>query len=68
MPDNQATWNEQALRFYQDEHFDEALAAFDYALALDESLGFIWRNKSRALRALGRDAEAQEAERQADSC
>ena len=45
--------------------YDEALAAYDRALALDPKYAFAWNNKGIALRALGREAEAQEAERHA---
>lgn len=43
---------------------DEALAAYDRALALGlgQYESFAWENKATALRALGREAEAQEAE------
>lgn len=51
---------------------EEALAACDKSLALDPHSTFLWankgeawRNKAVALRALGREAEAQEAERHA---
>ena len=42
-----------------------ACQAFDRALALDPNLAFIWGNKAIALRALGRVAEAEAAERRA---
>jgi tetratricopeptide (TPR) repeat protein len=48
------------------ERFDEALAAYDEALVLRPEIANVWRKKAGVLRALGRETEAQEAERQAD--
>jgi tetratricopeptide (TPR) repeat protein len=39
-----------------------ALAAFDKALAIDPNFWVTWDQKAKALRDLGRDAEAMEAE------
>ena len=49
--------------------YQEALATFDKALALDADYPHprLWREKALALRALGRDDEALDAEAQADA-
>jgi lipoprotein NlpI len=44
------------------QHYDEALAALDHALELDASMAFAWSHKADALRGVGREAEAQEAD------
>lgn len=48
------------------DQYEEALAAFDHALQLDATQSFTWSNKAMALRALGREWEAQEADQQAE--
>lgn len=45
--------------------YDEALAAYDRALALNSKHANAWRNKALSLRALGRTAEAEAAEKRA---
>lgn len=46
--------------------YHEALTAYDEALALDPDYPRIWHEKATVLRALGRDAEAEQAEARAD--
>jgi tetratricopeptide (TPR) repeat protein len=43
----------------------EAIAAYDKALAIDPNIANAWYNKAISLRALGRSAEAAEAKRRA---
>lgn len=45
---------------------DEALAAYEQGLRFRPNHGEMWRGKAQVLRALGREAEAAEAEREAD--
>jgi Flp pilus assembly protein TadD len=47
------------------ERSEEALAAFDCALALDPTNALAWSNKAITLRRIGRNAEAEAAERRA---
>ena len=46
---------------------DKALTTVDHALSLDVELVRAWQTKAAVLRALGRDAEADEAERHASA-
>ena len=57
--------NNKGNALYGLKRYDEALAAYERATALDSTFALAWWNKGYPLRALGREAEAQEAERRA---
>jgi tetratricopeptide (TPR) repeat protein len=64
-PDDGNYWDSKGEMYLGTQRYQEALAAFDRALELTPTLALTRGNKAISLRALGREAEAQEAERQA---
>ena len=52
------------MALYKLERYQEALAAYEQATAMNPSFAAAWHNKGLLLRALGRNAEAEAAERQ----
>ena len=58
-------WNNKGNALNALQRNEEALVAYDHALALDPTLAAAWYGKAIALRALGRVAEAEAAERRA---
>lgn len=64
-PEFPTAWGSKGKTLYNQGRFVEALAAYDRAIAL-EPTARRWRNRAATLRALGRNAEAQEAERRAN--
>jgi tetratricopeptide (TPR) repeat protein len=52
---------------YELQRYAEALTAFDRSLSLNPRDADVWHNKALALRALGRAAEALEAEQHAQT-
>lgn len=59
------TWTAKAAVLNVLNRGEEALAAYNHALALDDKYANTWTGKARTLRALGRTAEADEAEQRA---
>ncbi len=51
-------WNGKGLALYDLKRYDEALAAYDRALALDPAYAIAWYSKGLALYALNRHDEA----------
>ncbi len=51
-------WDEQGCKFCQTEQFEQALAAFDQAIALDAAYCRAWNNRGNALCGIKRYAEA----------
>jgi tetratricopeptide (TPR) repeat protein len=64
-PDNPAYWDTQGELYLGKQAYEQALASFDQALALDPDAWFAWANKAKALQALGRPDEARAAARRA---
>jgi tetratricopeptide (TPR) repeat protein len=58
-------WFNRGLALAGSAHFDEALAAYDHALNLEPGDDEVLHAKATALRALGRRAEAEEADARA---
>ncbi len=56
-----AWWNDKGIEFAENEQFEEALSAFDRAIQVDPEYALAWYNRGHALRALGRDEEADAA-------
>jgi tetratricopeptide (TPR) repeat protein len=52
-------WNELGRGWAARERYEEALACYDYALALKDDIPQIWNNRGSALRNLDRLAEAE---------
>jgi tetratricopeptide (TPR) repeat protein len=57
-------WKGVALTYLK--QYEEALPAYDRALALDPDYEAAWYNKSEILRTLGRTVEADAARQRAD--
>jgi tetratricopeptide (TPR) repeat protein len=58
-------WNELGRGFSASERYEEALACYDYALALKDDIPQIWNNRGNALRDLDRLGEAETSLREA---
>jgi tetratricopeptide (TPR) repeat protein len=68
-PRSVAAWNHKGNVLNNLKRYEEALTAYDCALNADYAHAIrydaaFWSNRARVLRALGREVEAQEAERQ----
>jgi tetratricopeptide (TPR) repeat protein len=57
-PDLVITWNKQGVALYYLKRYDEALAAFDQAAAIDPDFAGTWTYRGTTLSALGRYPEA----------
>lgn len=64
-PESVEAWAALGDLYFELQRWDDALAAYDRACILDPEFESAWYGKANALRALGREAEAQEAERRA---
>lgn len=62
-PNEAAYWDSQGEVYLALQQYEEALAKFDHARSLSAEAGFAWRRTAKALRALGREAEVDEAAR-----
>jgi tetratricopeptide (TPR) repeat protein len=61
-PEHLRAWTQKGILLSMLGRHEEALEAYDRALAIRQN-GLGWAQRARTLRALGRDAEAEEAER-----
>lgn len=64
-PADARIWDTKGQILNAERRFDDALLCINRALSLDANLAEVWHSKATALRGLGRDAEAEEAERKA---
>jgi tetratricopeptide (TPR) repeat protein len=64
-PDDFIGWTARGRALLGLERFEDALAAINHAITLNANSPMTHRRKAAALRALGREEEAREAERQA---
>ena len=64
--DAKVLWNEKGRALHHLGRDEEAVAAFEQSIGLRGYNPEAWRGKAEVLRALGREAEARKAERQAD--
>lgn len=54
-------WNTKGESYHELGRYEEAVAAFDHATALDPENGEAWRNRGLSLSQLNRSAEAEES-------
>jgi tetratricopeptide (TPR) repeat protein len=54
-------WNTKGETYHSLGRYEEAIAAFDHAVALDPENGEAWRNRGLSLSQLNRSAEAEES-------
>lgn len=55
------SWNAKGETYHSLGRYEEAVAAFDHAVALDPENGEAWRNRGLSLSRLNRSAEAEES-------
>lgn len=60
-PKDSMAWNNKAALFIDQRKYDEALKCSDQAIKLNPVLALAWDNKGKALKGLGRTAEANSA-------
>jgi tetratricopeptide (TPR) repeat protein len=54
-------WNNRAGMLFKQGRIDEAILAYDRAISLDPTHPIFWKNKSKALKSVGRDPESETA-------
>ena len=54
-------WNNKAGFLFKQGQIDEAIIAYDRAISLDPTHPIFWKNKAKALKAIGRDEESESA-------
>ncbi len=57
--DESRAWNAKGEAYHDLGRYEEAVAAFDHAVALDPKNGVAWRNRGLSLSQLNRSAEAE---------
>lgn len=59
--DESREWNTKGEAYHDLGRYEEAVSAFDHAVALDPENGEAWRNRGLSLSQLNRSAEAEES-------
>jgi len=54
-------WNNKAGSLFKQGRVDEAIIAYDRAISLDPTHPIFWKNKAKALKAIGKDEESESA-------
>jgi len=54
-------WNNKAGSLFKQGQIDKAIIAYDRAISLDPTHPIFWKNKAKALKAIGRDEESESA-------
>lgn len=54
-------WNNRAGSLFKEGRIDEAIIAYDRAISLDPTHPIFWKNKAKALKAIGKEEESESA-------